>query len=66
LVRPAKIDTERLPVTLSRATRAYLEELARNGTHGNRATEVAKSLIEQGIRDAIEKGFVKIRTADDN
>jgi hypothetical protein len=64
-VRPAKINIERLPLTLARATRLYLEDLAKSGTHGNRATEVAKTFIEQGIRDAIQQGFLKIRNSDD-
>jgi hypothetical protein len=32
------------------------------GEHGTNATDVAKSLIEQGIRDAIKEGFL---TAED-
>jgi hypothetical protein len=64
-VRVTKVDTERLPVTISRATRAYLDDLAKHGTHGNRPTEVAKFLIEQGIQNAIVQGFLKLRTAID-
>jgi hypothetical protein len=44
-------------------THAFLEVLARKGTHGTNATDVAKSLIEQGIRDAIKEGFL---TAEDH
>jgi hypothetical protein len=43
-------------------THAFLEVLARKGTHGTNANDVAKSLIEQGIRDAIKEGFL---TAED-
>jgi hypothetical protein len=51
-----------LQVMLGLKTHAFLEVLARKRTHGTNATDVAKSLIEQGIRDAIKEGFL---TAED-
>jgi hypothetical protein len=50
--------TKRLPVTLSLATHGYLTDLAREGTYGPRPTDVAKSLIEEGIRHAIKDGLL--------
>jgi len=58
-----KSPTSRQWVTLSDKTLSYLESLAAKGTHGNSVSDVAKTLIEQGIRDAIERGFLRI---DDN
>lgn len=54
----AKIPTERLQVMLAAKTHALLAVLAEKGTHGTSATDVAKSLIEQGIRDAKKDGFL--------
>ena len=52
--------TERQWVTLSVKTLEYLEILAAKGTHGDSVPDVAKSLIEQGIRVAIEAGYLKL------
>lgn len=52
--------TERRNITLSMATIRYLEALARLGTHGASVTDVARTLIEQGVRRAIEGGYLKI------
>ena len=57
--------TERKTVTLSLRTIAYLEQLAGLGTHGDCLTDVAKSLIEQGIRDAIDKGYLELKHNSD-
>jgi hypothetical protein len=46
--------TERLQVMLSLKTHAYLAVLADKGTHGTSPTDVAKTLIEEGIRLAIK------------
>jgi hypothetical protein len=54
-------DTERKPITLAVATWEYLEELSRLGTHGTSVPDVAKTLIEDGIRQAIKDGFLKQR-----
>ncbi len=52
--------TTRQNVTLSHKTKAYLAALAGMGTHGDSVSDVAKTLIEQGIREAIQNGFLKL------
>jgi hypothetical protein len=42
-----------------------LEELSKLGTHGTTAPGVAATLVEIGVREAIEKGYLKLRGADD-
>jgi hypothetical protein len=54
-------DTERKPITLAVATWEYLDQLSRLGTHGTSVPDVAKTLIEDGIRQAIKDGFLKQR-----
>jgi hypothetical protein len=54
-------DTERRPITLAVATWEYLDQLSKLGTHGTSVPDVAKTLIEDGIRQAIEDGFLKQR-----
>jgi hypothetical protein len=54
-------DTERRPITLALATWEYLDELSKRGTHGTSVPDVAKSLIEDGVRRAIQDGFLKLR-----
>ncbi len=54
-------DTERRPVTLAVATWDYLDQLSKLGTHGTCVPDVAKTLIEDGIRQAIRNGFLKQR-----
>jgi len=51
--------TERKPITLAVATWDYLEQLSRLGTHGTSVPDVAKTLIEEGIRQAIKDGFLR-------
>jgi len=57
-------DTERKAITLANATWAYLEELSKLGTHGTSAPGVASTLVEIGVREAIEKGYLKLRRND--
>ena len=54
-------DTERRPITLSQKTWEYLEELSKRGTHGTSVPDVAKSLIEEGVRQAVRDGFLKLK-----
>jgi hypothetical protein len=56
-------DTDRRPITLAVATWSYLDQLSKLGTHGTSVTDVAKTLIEDGIRQAIKDGFLKQRAA---
>jgi hypothetical protein len=51
-------DTERRPVTLAVATWKFLDQLSKLGTHGTSVPDVAKTLIEEGIREAIKDGFL--------
>ena len=57
-----KADTEPVKLTLPSQSVAYLKDLARIGTHGPSATEVAKSFVMAGIRAAIERGYIKAKT----
>jgi hypothetical protein len=52
-------DTERRPVTLAVGTWGFLAQLSKLGTHGTSVPDVAKTLIEEGIRQAIKDGFLK-------
>jgi hypothetical protein len=54
-------DTDRRPITLAVATWDYLDQLSKLGTHGTSVPDVAKTLIEDGIRQAIKEGFLKQR-----
>jgi hypothetical protein len=51
-------ETERLQVALSLKTHAFLAVLVEKGTYGTSIPDVAKTLIEQGIRRAIREGFL--------
>jgi hypothetical protein len=59
LYRLFMADTDRRPLTLAVATWEFLDELSKLGTHGTSVTDVAKTLIEEGIRQAIKDGFLK-------
>jgi hypothetical protein len=56
-----KAPTRRKTITLAVETIRYLEELATKGTHGSDIAGVARTLIEQGVRDAIRDHFIKLR-----
>ena len=56
-------DTDRRPITLALATWEYLDQLSKLGTHGTSVPDAAKTLIEEGIRQAIKDGFLKQRPA---
>ena len=56
-------DTDRRPITLAVATWVYLDQLSKLGTHGTSVPDVAKTLIEDGIRQAIKDGFLKQKHA---
>ena len=59
-------DTERLQVYLSLKTHAFLSVLVEKGTHGTSVPDVAKTLIEDGIRRAIREAFGQKATAARN
>jgi hypothetical protein len=52
----SQVVTQRLQVMLALRTHAFLELLAQKGTYGVNGPDVAKGLIEKGIRDAIKEG----------
>jgi hypothetical protein len=43
------------------ATWEYLDELSKRGTHGTSVPDVAKSLIEEGVRLAFKDGFLRLK-----
>jgi hypothetical protein len=57
-VADGQTKTQRLQVSISLQTQAFLSLLAGKGTHGTSVTDVARNLIEQGIREALEKGHL--------
>jgi hypothetical protein len=59
---PDRPKTQRLQVMLALKTHAYLEILGEKGVWGVGAGDAAKTLIEQGIRQAIRQGLL---TKDD-
>lgn len=54
----SKPQTERLQVMLALKSHAFLALLAGKGTHGTSIPDVAKAMIEEGIRSAIKDGFL--------
>lgn len=54
-------DTDRRAITLANATWAYLEEMSKLGTHGTTGPGVAATLVEIGVREAIEKGYLRLK-----
>ena len=54
-------ETDRRPITLAVATWDYLDQLSKLGTHGTCVPDVAKTLIEDGIRQAIKEDFLKLK-----
>ena len=62
MVRPRNPHpTKKVEPRLSPKTFAYLEDLVDTGAYGNNVTDVAKGLIEEGIRRAIADRIVKVR-----
>lgn len=39
----------------------YLEQLVQVGTHGDSVVDVMRSLIEEGVRNAIDSGLIDKR-----
>ncbi|MBV9862841.1 MAG: hypothetical protein JO267_11930 [Alphaproteobacteria bacterium] len=52
--------TRRIQITLSVRTHDYLAALARKGTHGSSVVDVARTLVEAGVREAIREQFISI------
>jgi hypothetical protein len=45
-------------------THKYLQDLADTGAYGKTPSDVARTLIEAGIRDALAKGIITVRRPD--
>jgi hypothetical protein len=56
-----KTQTVRKNVTLSLVTIEYLERLAATGTHGFDVVAVIRTMVEEGVRNAIRDGFIERR-----
>jgi hypothetical protein len=54
------IPTKRRACTLAVLTLGRLERLKRRGTHGTTIAGVMTTFIEAGVRDAIEKGYIRL------
>lgn len=53
----------KVEVRLAPTTHDYLDDLVAAGTHGRTATDVARTLIEEGIRKAIADKIISVRSA---
>jgi hypothetical protein len=52
---------DRVTPRLAPITHKYLDDLLRAGTHGTTIDGVARSLIEEGVRQAIRDGIIAVR-----
>jgi hypothetical protein len=57
---PSKVDCRLSPIS-----RAYLRELAKVGVYGRGESAVMRRLVEDGIRNALEKGIIEKKSTDD-
>jgi hypothetical protein len=53
-------ETVRKACTISALTLRRLERLAKRATHGTTAAAVMTNFIEAGVRDAIERGYIRL------
>ncbi len=53
--------TKKVEPRLSPNTHAYLADLFETGAFGNNVTDVAKGLIEEGIRRALADHIIEVR-----
>ena len=56
---------KRKGVTVPEGTMFYLERLVKVGTHGDSVVDVMRSLIEEGVRNAIHSGLIEKRKISD-
>jgi hypothetical protein len=52
--------TRRIDLSVSAQTYRFLTALKKRGTHGGSVAKVARSLIESGIRKAIDKNYISL------
>jgi len=57
-MRQGKAPIVRKNVSFNEATIAYVEALARTGTHASDVSGVIRSLVEEGVRNAIRDGLL--------
>jgi len=58
-VAQGKAKTVRKGVVIAESTMRYLEDMV--GIYGTDVVDVMRSLIEEGVRNAITEGFIKKR-----
>lgn len=56
---------EKVQPRLAPTTHAYLRDLVKTGAYGTTPSDVARTLIETGIRDALAKNIISVRSGDD-
>ena len=56
---------KRKGVTVPEGTMFYLEQIVKLGTHGDSIVDVMRSLIEEGVRNAIQSGLIEKRKISD-
>jgi hypothetical protein len=54
------IATTRKPCTIAMLTLRRLERLAKIGSHGTSVPAIMTNFIEAGVRDALEKGYIRL------
>ena len=50
---------------LSAVTLAYLQDLVETGAYGKNISDVARTLIESGIRAALAENIIKVRRSSE-
>ena len=58
------LPTERRYCTLASVTIRRLKVLAKRGTHGPSVPKIMTAFIEQGVREAIEKKYLKVEDGE--
>jgi len=56
----ALIQLNTLAIAIHPQTMAYLDQLASTGLYGSDRVTTALSLIDEGVRNAIKNGFIKV------
>lgn len=56
---------QKIQCRLGPMSRAYLRELAKLGIYGTGEQAVVRRLVEKGIAEAVEKGLIPKKSADD-
>lgn len=51
---------------LTATSHAYLQDLVETGAYGSNPTDVARTLIEEGIRRALKDRIIKVRRSKES